>query len=100
MIKGHDDTMMTELYLYMENTSELYGQFKSIIANIKRKIKSGKYSPMLAPKLWMYWVDAGAKRYCKEFGGNVRTMFPKYKREWLATQLAADEYQKILNGEY
>ncbi len=100
MIYGHDDTAMTELKLYMENEGKLYPQFKSIITNIKRKIKSGKYDAHKAPKLWLYWVDAGAKMYCKEFGCNIRTMFPKYKREWVAAQMAKDEYEKIKEGEY
>lgn len=105
MIYGHDDTAMTELNLYAENEVKLYGQFKSIIANIKRKIKAGKYDASKAPKLWMYWYDAAAKMYCKEHGAHgssaeVRTMFPKHKREWLAKQRAKDEYEKILGGEY
>lgn len=100
MIYGHDDSMMTELNLYAENEVKLYPQFKSIIANIKRKIKAGKYDASKAPKLWLYWYDAAAKMYCKEYGGEVRTMFPKHKREWTAKERAKDEYAKIMDGEY
>jgi hypothetical protein len=95
-----DETAARELDLYAENTSELYGQFQSIIANLKRKIKAGKYSPAAAPKLWMYWYDAAAKRYVKEFGGNVQTMFPKPLREHLAAERSREEYAKITSGEY
>lgn len=89
-----------DLDLYAENTRELHGQFNSIIANIKRKIRTGRYSPILAPKLWMYWYDAAAARYVKEFGGGVREKFPKALREHLAAERARDEYKKIKNGEY
>lgn len=95
-----DETAARELDLYAENTSELYGQFQSIIANLKRKIAAGKYSAALAPKLWLYWYDAAAKRYCKEFGGAVQTQFPKALREHLAAERAKDEYEKIMRGEY
>jgi len=88
-----DTTAANELDLYAENTSELYNQKKSILANIRRKLASGKYNHALAPKIWMYWVDAAAKRYVKEFGsGNVSTIFNKATREHLAHELA-DRYR-------
>ena len=92
-----DNTALTELDLYAENTSELYNQKQSILANIRRKIASGKYNHALAPKLWMYWVDAAAKRYNREFGsgGNISTMFNKATREHLAHELA----NRYRNGE-
>ena len=85
-----DDHAKTELDLYAENTSELYNQKKSILANITRRLKNGTYDPAKAPKLWMYWVDAAAKRYTKEFGsgGNISTIFNKATREALAHELA------------
>lgn len=89
-----------ELDLYAENTSELYGQFKSIIANVKRRIAAGTYDPNKAWKLWLYWYDAAAKRYVKEFDGEARTMFPKVSRVKLAKERAKDEYAKIKRGEY
>jgi hypothetical protein len=96
----NDNAVEHELDLYAENTSELYGQFKSMIANVKRKIASGTYDSSKAWKLWLYWYDAAAKRYVKEFGGDVRTMFPKSLRVKLAKERAKDEYAKIKRGEY
>ncbi len=87
-----DDDAAHELDLYAENTSELYNQKKSILANIKRKIASGKYDHSLAPKLWMYWVDAAARRYTKEFGSGGSVIFNKATREHLAKELA-DRYR-------
>jgi len=95
-----DESAARELDLYAENESALYGQFKSIIANLKKKIESGKYDASKAPKLWGYWYDAAAKRYVKEFGGEVRTAFPASLRGQLAKERAKDEYQKIMGGEY
>lgn len=95
-----DETAARELDLYAENTAELYGQFKSIIANLKHKIVTGKYNARLAPRLWLYWYDAAARRYVKEFGGDVKTMFPKALRVHLATARARDEYARIKRGEY
>jgi hypothetical protein len=86
-----DETAKRELDLYAENTFELYNQKKSILANIQRKLKSGKYDHALAPKLWGYWVTAAAKRYQKEFGSDA-PIFSKATREALAQELA-DRYR-------
>lgn len=90
-----DETALRELDLYAENTSELYAQKKAILANIKRKLASGKYDHALAPKLWMYWADAAAKRYVKEFsapGDKVDSVFNKATRMAFAKELA-DRYR-------
>lgn len=95
-----DEDAKTELELYMDNEGRLYNQKKSILANIMRKMKAGKYDHRLAPKLWMYWVDEGAKMYVREFGGDVKTMFAKDLRESLAKDIADRELKLIEEGEY
>lgn len=95
-----DEDAKTELELYMDNESRLYNQKKSILANILRKMKAGKYDHKLSPKLWMYWVDEGAKMYAREFGGNVKDLFPKDLREALAKDIADREKKLIEDGEY
>jgi len=95
-----DEDAKRELELYMENESRLYRQKQDIIKNIMRKMKGGKYNHSLAPKLWMYWVDEGAKMYVREFGGDVKTMFPKQLREELAKEIANDQKKLIEDGEY
>ena len=82
-----DDTALRELDLYAENTSELYNQKKSILANIQRRIAKGTYDHSLAPKLWGYWVTAAAKRYQKEFGSGS-PIFSKATKDALAQDLA------------
>jgi len=86
-----DEHAAHELDVYAENTSELYAQKKSILANIARRHKSGTYDHAKAPKLWMYLVDAAARRYRKEFGGGPET-FNKVTREAVARELA-DRYR-------
>tara|TARA_Y100000310_G_scaffold265162_1_gene276054 strand:- start:2536 stop:4146 length:1611 start_codon:yes stop_codon:yes gene_type:complete len=82
-----------ELKMYIENDAQLYkSQLVPIVKNMQRKMKSGKYDHKKAPKLWMYLVDAGAKKYVKEFGGDVRSMFDKQTRQYVAQQMA-DEYK-------
>ena len=74
--------------------------FMPIIMNIVRKIKRGVYDHKLAPRLWQYLVDQGAKKYVQEFGGTVRNTFPKRAREELASDLADEQYEMIKSGEY
>lgn len=80
-----DIHMAEELELYAENEYSLYSQKKSILVNIQRKLKSGKYNHELAPKLWMYWVDAAARKYASEFPGAT---FNKNTRMHVAKELA------------
>lgn len=89
-----------ELILYADNESELYPQKKSIIANLKKKIEAGKYDKALAPKLWLYWLDKAATKYCKEFKCEVIRTFPMQVRKAAAEEVAKREHQAILNGEY
>lgn len=97
-----DEHALEELELYMDNEYSIYNQKKSIIKNLQRKMKSGKYDHSLAPKLWAYWVEAGAKAYAKEFDSptNWNKLFPKPLRDALAIKLADDERSKIESGEY
>jgi len=90
-----------ELDLYIMNDSDLYRQmFMPIITNIIRKLKRGVYDHKLAPNLWQYLVDQGAKKYVKEFGGTVGQQFPKEARMELAKSMADEHYESIQAGEY
>ena len=111
MVRAHhfvtealDSDAVNELKQYMLNNEELYRRrFVPIIYNIQRKIKNGTYNHELAPKLWMYLVDAAAVEYVKEFGTpdqDVKDMFPKEIRTDVAQQIADQEYENIQAGEY
>ena len=90
-----------ELDLYIMNDSELYRQrFMPILLNLARKLKRGVYDHELAPKLWQYLGDAGAKQYILEFGGTVRDQFPKEARMALAQDIADEQYEMLQAGEY
>lgn len=78
-----------ELTLFAVNDGNLYRQrIEPILKNLKRKIKSGKYDPALALKLWKYAADDAAQRYAKEFGGVWHSMFSVAARKETAKELA------------
>jgi len=94
-----DEHALVELHIYADNTAELYTQKKAILQNIERRIRKGTYDPRLAPKLWLYWIDAAAKRYTKEFdapGGSSFGIFNKATREELARRIAEQEYAELM----
>jgi hypothetical protein len=102
-IKG-DEQAQTELRLFIENDYQLYhSQMMPIIKNVQRRKAKGTYDPTLAPKLWLYLVDEGARKYVKEFGApgdKVQNIFPKPVRMALAEEMAKDYSESIDNGEY
>lgn len=84
-----DKEAVRELVLYITNKSDLYPQVQSIVKNMQRKIKQGKYDDELAVKAWQYLADAGVEKYDKEFGsGNgTKSMLNKATREQIAREL-------------
>ena len=102
MNEGIDATAARELKLYIENDRDLYRQqIVPIIKSVQRKMKSGKYDHAQAPKLWLYLVDNGAKKYIKDYGGDMKTLFPKDLRLSIANEFA-NEYKaeiEIQGGE-
>ncbi len=67
-----DQALRTELKLVIENDGELYLQQTSPIQeNLRRRWRKGQYDHGLAPKLWRYLVDNGARKYQKEYPGLI-----------------------------
>jgi len=100
IIEAVDAEAARELYLFMQNERSLMRQRDSIIKNISRKMKSGKYDHKQAPKLWMYWVDNGAKEYDQLYSSPGVKTFDKDTKMSVAIQLA-DEYKaEIELGNY
>jgi hypothetical protein len=92
----NDDT--EELLLYADNDEPLYRRkMMSFLPNVRRKIEQGKYDPVLAPKLWLYWVTEAAKKYEREFPG---TKFSLASRQKAAHEVAKRELQMLMSGEY
>jgi len=84
-----------ELKIFIDNDNKLYKQrYIPIIKNLSKKKKSGRYRSSLASKGFMYLVDDGAKKYVREFGGNVRDVFPRRVKLELAKEYAK-EFEQI-----
>ena len=98
-----DETALTELELFIDNDADLYRQRTiPMILNVARKIKRGTYNPELAPKLWQYLVDDGARKYNNMFGtpGARQTIFNKQVRNELARRYANQYWHEIKEGNY
>ena len=89
-----------ELYLFIQNERDLMRQKSSIIKNIARKMKSGKYDHKQAPKLWMYWIESGAKLYDKMYSSPGVKTFDKDTKMSVAIQLADEMKTEIELGNY
>ena len=98
LMESADAEAERELYLYIKDGRNFQKQIDSIVKNIVRKKKSGKYDHTKAPQLWLYLVDNGAKQYAKDFGGNANVMFPKDSRKSVALQFT-DEYEAEIDNE-
>lgn len=58
-----------ELHLYIDNDGDLYRQrFTPIIKNLMTKIARGEFDINLAPKIFIYLIEDGIKKYSKEHG--------------------------------
>jgi hypothetical protein len=96
-IEAVDERMVGELKIFIDNDAQLYKQrLIPIVKNIQRKMKSGKYDHKKAPKLWMYLVDDGAKKYLKD--GFYNFKFSKQEKEAVA-QMYADEYKDEIEAQ-
>ncbi len=89
-----DETAARELSLYIENEYDLVGapnsQGKAIEKNLLKKIKNGTFNLELSEKAWMYLMETGAKKYCKEYADarEWSKVFNKPTRELVAHEFA------------
>lgn len=84
-----------ELSLYIENDGQLHRQQgEPILKNLILKVAKRTYDHDNAVKLYMYLMESGAKKYCKEFGGTWNVMFSVPTRK-----LAAEEFAKSFEAE-
>jgi len=97
-----DRDVMTELELFIDNDGELYRQqTTSIEKNLYLKMVKGAYSAAMAPKLWGYLIEAGAKKYAREFASAPEwsRLFPKAERDALAIEFARRFERQVDTGE-
>ena len=106
LTEGVDKDAARELELYIDNEGQLYNsQYLPILKNLSKKMAKGQYDQKLAVKLWMYLVDAGAKKYFKDIAGGTgpgkwNDMFNKATRLVVAQELEKTNREGIEDGDY
>jgi hypothetical protein len=105
-----DHDAARELELYVENDGDLYRQqYVPIIKNLMKRRAKGTYNRDLAVKLFMYLIDAGARKYIVEFGTrgqkidsmfnrNTRLEVAKRFRDHFETEAGLGNYDKMTWG--
>jgi hypothetical protein len=103
-----DSTAAHELELYIDNDRNLYfQQFIPIVKNLMLKRRKGVYNRELAVKLFMYLMDAGAKKYVAEFGTrgqkidsmfnrNTRLQAARAFRDSFETEAELGNYDRLI----
>ena len=81
------DIEATELRLYINNEGSLHSMAEGIRKNLVTKQARREYKHDLAVKAFGYLVEAGAKKYAKEFGGTWYQMFDVPTRKAVAEEL-------------
>lgn len=94
---GQDDELVTNLFDYVSQSSELYKMAEPIRKNLMTRMLKQTYNPDLAVKLWLNLVDLAAKTYQQEIGPDG-PIFTKAVRVQAASRLAKDFQDKVNNG--
>ena len=94
-----DTHAATDLEQYIVNDADLHRQQHApILKNLATKKARGEYKHALAVKLFGYLVEAGAKKYAKEFGSSGQ---PWHKMFDVPTRKrVAEELTKSFEAEY
>jgi hypothetical protein len=97
------DQSATELKLFIDNEADLYPQRVSIVKNLATKKARGAYKRDLAVKAFDYVVEAGAKKYVKDFGSPGQPwhqLFPVSTRKVVAKALTSNFEAEYALGNY
>lgn len=101
--KKNPEIEIRELILFAENHEPLSNQFYSILKNLEKKAKKGTYDPVLATKLWKYWIDNAVKEYNFEFltrkRSLVQNVFSVQDRKDAAVQVEAQWRDDVFRGD-
>jgi len=98
-----DEHAATELKLYIDNDAQLHrSQHVPIFKNLATKKVRSQYKHDLAVKLFGYLVEAGAKKYVKEFGAPPawHKQFDVPTRKAVAEELTRDFEGEFELGNY
>ena len=97
-------TTARELKLYIDNDYELYrSQTGPTQENLARKHNRGQFDLRKSIKLYSYLVDAGAKKYTREFAGSGakwNELFNPRERQLVATRMAREFKAEADLGNY
>lgn len=94
-------TEATELELYVDNDADLHRQMVTPIhKNLATKKVRSQYKHDLAVKAFMHLMEAGAKKYAKEFGGTWNKMFDVPTRKTVAEKFAKSFETEFELGNY
>lgn len=98
----HDEQAIRELDIFAHDTSSLYDKRIAIVTAMMKKLRAGKYDHSKAPKAWLNWYTEAAKLYAKEYASpsDWNKIFNMDTRKEAAHHQAAEEYRKMINGEY
>ncbi len=100
-MKKNPEHETRELELFIDNDAELYRQRTvPIQQNLVKKKLAGTFDLNKAPKLFGYLVEAGAKKYAKEFGGTWNKIFSVADRRKLSMAMAFRFDSDYGSGEY
>jgi len=81
------ESIVAELEQFAVNEADLYPQRQAIEKSLAAKKARGVYKHDLAVKHFGYFVEAGAKKYAKEFGGAWHKLFDVPTRRAVAENL-------------
>ena len=89
-----------ELKIYIDNDSALFRQkHLPIMRNLSNHMTKDRYKDSLAVKAFMYLVEAGVKKYIKDFGGDKNT-FSKNDKNEVAKEFVQEFKNAYDNEEY
>ena len=89
------ESIVAELEQFAVNEADLYPQRQAIEKSLAAKKARGVYKHDLAVKHFGYFVEAGAKKYAKEFGGTWHKLFDVPTR-----RAAAENLTRAFEAEY
>lgn len=97
-----DEHAATNLELFADNTSELYGRKKDILRLLAVQDLLGTYDTAKAQKLWRGWIDVAALMYEKELGekGDARRVFTPAIRDAVAASVEKSEKAELDLGNH
>ena len=103
MLKNTGDEMILnieekEVFLFVDNDGEIYrGLIRPLINNYARRLVKGDLDAVKAVKGFVHPVEAGMKKYAREFGGRWYDLLTVAERERVARALLVSYSDEIAN---